>query len=204
MNSIGARSNSGEGGESDDRINDPQRYSRIKRLRPPARRDLRLPSCARHRFADHQARPGPPKPGEVWPPAWSQRSRRGSPRSVTPPGRGALSTRRRSTPSLPIEDLEAADQRCEDDQPRRGTYPRRAWFPSLASAYFIAVVWPGAADVLISRLMTAVRVQPAPTPSKHAGTPWEIGLSETQPDADPERPALPHRRPVRRRAQDRS
>ena len=32
MNSIGARSNSGEGGESDDRINDPQRYSRIKQI----------------------------------------------------------------------------------------------------------------------------------------------------------------------------
>ena len=57
MNSIGARSNSGEGGESDDRINDPQRYSRIKQIRVrPLRRDLRLPR-ARHRPAD-QARPG--------------------------------------------------------------------------------------------------------------------------------------------------
>ncbi len=28
--------------------------------------------------------------------------------------------------------------------------------------------------------MTAARVQPRSTPSSHAGTPWEIGLSETQ------------------------
>ena len=32
MNTIGARSNSGEGGESEDRINDPLRYSKIKQI----------------------------------------------------------------------------------------------------------------------------------------------------------------------------
>ena len=32
MNTIDARSNSGEGGESDDRIEDPLRYSRIKQI----------------------------------------------------------------------------------------------------------------------------------------------------------------------------
>ena len=32
MNTIGARSNSGEGGEPEDRINDPLRYSKIKQI----------------------------------------------------------------------------------------------------------------------------------------------------------------------------
>ena len=32
MNTIGARSNSGEGGESEDRINYPLRYSKIKQI----------------------------------------------------------------------------------------------------------------------------------------------------------------------------
>ena len=57
MNSIGARSNSGEGGESDDRINDPQRYSRIKQI-ASARFGVTSDYLVHATDLHNQARPG--------------------------------------------------------------------------------------------------------------------------------------------------
>ena len=98
MNSIGARSNSGEGGESDDRINDPQRYSRIKQI-ASARFGVTSDYLVHATDLQIKLARGPSLVRVAICPV--PRSRRGSPRSVTPPRAWSLSPRRRTTTSTP-------------------------------------------------------------------------------------------------------
>ncbi len=98
MNTIGARSNSGEGGESEDRINDPLRYSRIKQIasaRFGVTSDYLVHATDLQIKLAQGAKPG--EGGHLPEP----RFRRGSPRSVTPPRAWSSSPRRRTTTSTP-------------------------------------------------------------------------------------------------------
>ena len=86
MNTIDARSNSGEGGESDDRIEDPLRYSRIKQI---ASARFGVTSDYLVHATDLQIKLAQgAKPGEGGH-LRCQGPARGSPRSSCHPGRGA-------------------------------------------------------------------------------------------------------------------
>lgn len=82
MNTIGARSNSGEGGESEDRINDPLRYSKIKQIA-----SARFGVTSDYLVHATDCRSSSPKaPSRVRVATFREpRSRRGSPRCVTRP-----------------------------------------------------------------------------------------------------------------------
>ena len=99
MNTIDARSNSGEGGESDDRIEDPLRYSRIKQI---ASARFGVTSDYLVHATDLQIKsPRAPSPARAAT-CPVPRSCRGSPRRpVTRPPAWSSSPRRLTTTSTP-------------------------------------------------------------------------------------------------------
>ena len=197
MNSIGAKSNTGEGGEDSDRLNDPVRRSAHQADRlGPLRRDQRVPD-QRGRHPD-QAGPGR-QARRGRPAARSQGVSRGWPGPGTrTPGSGLISPPPHHD-IYSIEDLAPADPRRQEREPA-GAYPHQARAASSASAPSRRV-WPRRTPTSCSsRVTTAARAASPATSLKHAGTPWEIGLAETAADARAEQPARPRRRAGRRSA----
>lgn len=175
MNTIGARSNSGEGGESDDRIVDPLRYSRIKQI---ASARFGVTSNYLVHATDLQiklaqgAKPGEGGhlPGAKVPP-WIAKVRHATPgvELISPPPHHDIYS---------IEDLKQLinDAKCANPQARIHV--------KLVSEFGVGTIAAGVAKchadvVLISGYDGGTGAAPL-NAIKHAGTPWEIGLAETQ------------------------
>ena len=198
MNSIGARSNSGEGGESDDRINDPQRYSRIKQIasaRFGVTSDYLVHATDLQIKLAQGAKPGEGGhlPGAKVPP-WIAKVRHATPgvELISPP------------PHHDIYSIEDLKQLIND---AKMANPKARIHVKLVSEFGVGPsrpVWPSAMPTwCLSPAMTRYGCSPA---QRHQARRHPVGDRPVRnpADADPERPALPHRRPVRRRAQDRS
>ena len=175
MNSIGARSNSGEGGESDDRIADPLRYSRIKQIasaRFGVTSDYLVHATDLQIKLAQGAKPGEGGhlPGAKVPP-WIATVRHATPgvELISPP------------PHHDIYSIEDLKQLIND---AKMANPKARIHVKLVSEYGVGTVAAGVAKchadvVLISGYDGGTGAAPL-NAIKHAGTPWEIGLSETQ------------------------
>ena len=175
MNSIGARSNSGEGGESDDRINDPQRYSRIKQIasaRFGVTSDYLVHATDLQIKLAQGAKPGEGGhlPGAKVPP-WIAKVRHATPgvELISPP------------PHHDIYSIEDLKQLIND---AKMANPKARIHVKLVSEFGVGTIAAGVAKchadvVLISGYDGGTGAAPL-NAIKHAGTPWEIGLSETQ------------------------
>ncbi|PWG60869.1 glutamate synthase large subunit [Bifidobacterium catulorum] len=175
MNRIGARSNSGEGGESDDRINDPQRYSRIKQIasaRFGVTSDYLVHATDLQIKLAQGAKPGEGGhlPGAKVPP-WIAKVRHATPgvELISPP------------PHHDIYSIEDLKQLIND---AKMANPKARIHVKLVSEFGVGTIAAGVAKchadvVLISGFDGGTGAAPL-NAIKHAGTPWEIGLSETQ------------------------
>lgn len=175
MNSIGARSNSGEGGESDDRINDPNRYSRIKQIasaRFGVTSDYLVHATDLQIKLAQGAKPGEGGhlPGAKVPP-WIAKVRHATPgvELISPP------------PHHDIYSIEDLKQLIND---AKMANPKARVHVKLVSEFGVGTVAAGVAKchadvVLISGYDGGTGAAPL-NAIRHAGTPWEIGLSETQ------------------------
>ncbi len=175
MNTIGARSNSGEGGESDDRINDPLRYSRIKQIasaRFGVTSDYLVHATDLQIKLAQGAKPGEGGhlPGAKVPP-WIAKVRHSTPgvELISPP------------PHHDIYSIEDLKQLIND---AKMANPKARVHVKLVSEFGVGTIAAGVAKchadvVLISGYDGGTGAAPL-NAIKHAGTPWEIGLSETQ------------------------
>ncbi|MDO4913731.1 MAG: glutamate synthase large subunit, partial [Bifidobacteriaceae bacterium] len=175
MNSIGARSNSGEGGESDDRIVDPQRYSRIKQIasgRFGVTSDYLVHATDLQIKLAQGAKPGEGGhlPGAKVPP-WIAKVRHATPgvELISPP------------PHHDIYSIEDLKQLIND---AKMANPKARVHVKLVSEFGVGTIAAGVAKchadvVLISGYDGGTGAAPL-NAIKHAGTPWEIGLAETQ------------------------
>lgn len=175
MNSIGARSNSGEGGESDDRINDPMRSSRIKQIasaRFGVTSDYLASATDLQIKLAQGAKPGEGGhlPGAKVPP-WIATVRHATPgvELISPP------------PHHDIYSIEDLKQLIYD---AKMANPKARIHVKLVSEFGVGTVAAGVAKchadvVLISGCDGGTGAAPL-NAIEHAGTPWEIGLSETQ------------------------
>ena len=175
MNSIGARSNSGEGGESDDRISDPRRYSRIKQIasaRFGVTSDYLVHATDLQIKLAQGAKPGEGGhlPGAKVPP-WIATVRHATPgvELISPP------------PHHDIYSIEDLKQLIND---AKMANPKARIHVKLVSEFGVGTIAAGVAKchadvVLISGHDGGTGAAPL-NAIKHAGTPWEIGLSETQ------------------------
>nr|WP_191997328.1 glutamate synthase large subunit [Bifidobacterium sp. SMB2] len=175
MNQIGARSNSGEGGESDDRINDPKRYSRIKQIasaRFGVTSDYLVHATDLQIKLAQGAKPGEGGhlPGAKVPP-WIAKVRHATPgvELISPP------------PHHDIYSIEDLKQLIND---AKMANPKARIHVKLVSEFGVGTIAAGVAKchadvVLISGYDGGTGAAPL-NAIKHAGTPWEIGLSETQ------------------------
>ncbi|MFI2752299.1 glutamate synthase large subunit [Cellulomonas sp. P22] len=175
MNSIGARSNTGEGGEDPERLHDPERRSAIKQIASG-----RFGVTSEYlTFADdiqiklaQGAKPGEggQLPGhKVYP--WVAKTRHST------PGVGLISP----PPHHDIYSIEDLAQLIHD---AKNANPRARIHTKLVSEFGVGTVAAGVAKahsdvVLISGHDGGTGASPL-TSLKHAGTPWEIGLAETQ------------------------
>lgn len=175
MNSIGARSNSGEGGESDDRISDPRRYSRIKQIasaRFGVTSDYLVHATDLQIKLAQGAKPGEGGhlPGAKVPP-WIATVRHATPgvSLISPP------------PHHDIYSIEDLKQLIND---AKMANPKARIHVKLVSEYGVGTVAAGVAkchaDVVLISGYDGGTGAAALNAIKHAGTPWEIGLSETQ------------------------
>ncbi|MDR1862197.1 MAG: glutamate synthase large subunit [Candidatus Ancillula sp.] len=174
MNRLGARSNSGEGGEEPDRIYDPERRSRIKQV---ASGRFGVTSEYLNSASDIQiklaqgAKPGEGGhlPGEkVYP--WVARTRHSTPGIdlVSPP------------PHHDIYSIEDLAQLIHD---LKMANPEARVHVKLVSEYGVGTIAAGVSKahadvVLISGADGGTGAAPLSS-IKHAGQPWEIGLAET-------------------------
>lgn len=175
MNTIGARSNSGEGGESDDRINDPLRYSRIKQIasaRFGVTSDYLVHATDLQIKLAQGAKPGEGGhlPGAKVPP-WIAKVRHATPgvELISPP------------PHHDIYSIEDLKQLIND---AKMANPKARVHVKLVSEFGVGTIAAGVAKchadvVLISGSDGGTGAAPL-NAIKHAGTPWEIGLAETQ------------------------
>ncbi|WP_314686242.1 glutamate synthase large subunit [uncultured Bifidobacterium sp.] len=175
MNSIGARSNSGEGGESDDRIEDPRRSSRIKQIasaRFGVTSDYLVHATDLQIKLAQGAKPGEGGhlPGAKVPP-WIATVRHATPgvELISPP------------PHHDIYSIEDLKQLIND---AKMANPKARIHVKLVSEFGVGTIAAGVAKchadvVLISGHDGGTGAAPL-NAIKHAGTPWEIGLSETQ------------------------
>jgi glutamate synthase (NADPH) large chain len=175
MNSIGARSNSGEGGESDDRIVDPRRSSRIKQIasaRFGVTSDYLVHATDLQIKLAQGAKPGEGGhlPGAKVPP-WIAKVRHATPgvELISPP------------PHHDIYSIEDLKQLIYD---AKMANPKARIHVKLVSEFGVGTVAAGVAKchadvVLISGSDGGTGAAPL-NAIKHAGTPWEIGLAETQ------------------------
>ncbi|WP_140556654.1 glutamate synthase large subunit [Bifidobacterium sp. UTCIF-39] len=175
MNQLGARSNSGEGGESDDRINDPLRYSKIKQIasaRFGVTSDYLVHATDLQIKLAQGAKPGEGGhlPGAKVPP-WIAKVRHATPgvELISPP------------PHHDIYSIEDLKQLIND---AKMANPKARIHVKLVSEFGVGTIAAGVAKchadvVLISGYDGGTGAAPL-NAIKHAGTPWEIGLSETQ------------------------
>ncbi len=175
MNRLGARSNTGEGGEDVDRLLDPERRSAIKQV---ASGRFGVTSAYLVHADDIQikmaqgAKPGEGgqlPPGKVYP--WVARTRHST------PGVGLISP----PPHHDIYSIEDLKQLVHD---LKNANPRARIHVKLVSQVGVGTVAAGVAKarsdvVLISGHDGGTGASPL-TSLKHAGTPWELGLAETQ------------------------
>lgn len=175
MNTIGARSNSGEGGESPDRLEDPLRCSKIKQI---ASARFGVTSNYLVHATDLQiklaqgAKPGEGGhlPGAKVPP-WIAEVRHATPgvELISPPPHHDIYS---------IEDLKQLINDAKMSNPNARVHVK------LVSEFGVGTIAAGVAKchadvVLISGYDGGTGAAPL-NAIKHAGTPWEIGLSETQ------------------------
>ena len=175
MNTIGARSNSGEGGESEDRINDPLRYSKIKQIasaRFGVTSDYLVHATDLQIKLAQGAKPGEGGhlPGAKVPP-WIAKVRHAT------TGVGLISP----PPHHDIYSIEDLKQLIND---AKMANPKARIHVKLVSEFDVGTIAAGVAKchadvVLISGYDGGTGAAPL-NAIKHAGTPWEIGLSETQ------------------------
>jgi glutamate synthase (NADPH/NADH) large chain len=175
MNAIGARSNCGEGGESDDRITDPRRYSRIKQIasaRFGVTSDYLVHATDLQIKLAQGAKPGEGGhlPGAKVPP-WIAKVRHATPgvELISPP------------PHHDIYSIEDLKQLIND---AKMANPKARIHVKLVSEFGVGTIAAGVAKchadvVLISGYDGGTGAAPL-NAIKHAGTPWEIGLAETQ------------------------
>ncbi|USQ74931.1 glutamate synthase large subunit [Ornithinimicrobium cryptoxanthini] len=175
MNRLGGRSNSGEGGEEPDRLLDPERRSAIKQV---ASGRFGVTSAYLVSADDIQikvaqgAKPGEGgqlPPGKVYP--WIAATRHST------PGVGLISP----PPHHDIYSIEDLAQLIHD---LKNANPRARVHVKLVSQVGVGTVAAGVAKahadvVLISGFDGGTGASPL-TSLKHAGTPWELGLAETQ------------------------
>ena len=175
MNGIGARSNSGEGGESDDRLNDPLRCSRIKQIasaRFGVTSDYLVHATDLQIKLAQGAKPGEGGhlPGAKVPP-WIAKVRHATPgvELISPP------------PHHDIYSIEDLKQLIND---AKMANPKARIHVKLVSEFGVGTIAAGVAKchadvVLVSGYDGGTGAAPL-NAIKHAGTPWEIGLAETQ------------------------
>ncbi len=175
MNQLGGRSNTGEGGEDVDRLLDPSRRSSIKQV---ASGRFGVTSAYLVHADDIQikvaqgAKPGEGgqlPPGKVYP--WVARTRHST------PGVGLISP----PPHHDIYSIEDLAQLIHD---LKNANPQARVHVKLVSQVGVGTVAAGVSKahadvVLISGHDGGTGASPL-TSLKHAGTPWELGLSETQ------------------------
>ncbi|KJL35775.1 MAG: glutamate synthase large subunit [Microbacterium sp.] len=175
MNRLGAKSNTGEGGEDVDRLLDPERRSSIKQV---ASGRFGVTSLYLTEADDIQiklaqgAKPGEGgqlPPGKVYP--WIARTRGGT------PGVGLISP----PPHHDIYSIEDLKQLIFD---LKRANPRARVHVKLVSQSGIGAVAAGTAKALADVILVSGHdggTGASPLNSlKHAGTPWELGLAETQ------------------------
>jgi glutamate synthase (NADPH/NADH) large chain len=175
MNQMGARSNSGEGGEDPERLHDPQRRSAIKQVASGRfgvtseylvnATDLQIKMAQGAKPGEGGQLPG----AKVYP--WVARTRHST------PGVGLVSP----PPHHDIYSIEDIAQLIHD---LKNANPTARVHVKLVSEFGVGTVAAGVtkahADVvLISGHDGGTGASPL-TSLKHAGTPWEIGLAETQ------------------------
>ncbi len=175
MNSLGGRSNTGEGGEDPDRLHDPQRRSAVKQV---ASGRFGVTSEYLVNADDIQVKMAQgAKPGEggqlpaykVWP--WIARTRHST------PGVGLISP----PPHHDIYSIEDLAQLIHD---LKNANPLARVHVKLVAEAGVGTVAAGVAKahadvVLISGHDGGTGAAPL-TSLKHAGGPWELGLAETQ------------------------
>ena len=175
MNRLGARSNTGEGGESVERLLDPERRSAIKQV---ASGRFGVTSMYLSHADDIQIKMAQgAKPGEggqlpsnkVYP--WIARTRMGT------PGVGLISP----PPHHDIYSIEDLKQLIFD---LKRSNPSARIHVKLVSEAGVGTVAAGVAkskadDILISGHDGGTGASPLSS-LKHAGTPWELGLAEAQ------------------------
>lgn len=175
MNRLGGKSNTGEGGEDVDRLLDPERRSAIKQV-ASGRFGVTSPYLV---HADdiqikmaQGAKPGEGgqlPPGKVYP--WVASTRHST------PGVGLISP----PPHHDIYSIEDIKQLIHD---LKNANPRARIHVKLVSQIGVGTVAAGVSKaksdvVLISGHDGGTGASPL-TSLKHAGTPWELGLAETQ------------------------
>ena len=175
MNALGGRSNTGEGGEDPERLHDPRRRSKVKQIASG-----RFGVTSEYlTFADdiqiklaQGAKPGEggQLPGhKVYP--WVAKTRHST------PGVGLISP----PPHHDIYSIEDLAQLIHD---AKNANPSARVHVKLVSEFGVGTVATGVSKahadvVLISGHDGGTGASPL-TSLKHAGTPWEIGLAETQ------------------------
>ncbi len=175
MNRIGAKSNTGEGGEDLDRLLDPERRSAIKQV---ASGRFGVTSMYLTHADDIQiklAQGAKPGEGGQLPPAkvypWIARTRGGT------PGVGLISP----PPHHDIYSIEDLKQLIFD---LKRANPAARVHVKLVSQSGIGAVAAGTAKALADVILVSGHdggTGASPLNSlKHAGTPWELGLAETQ------------------------
>ncbi|WP_394279969.1 glutamate synthase large subunit [Microbacterium sp.] len=175
MNRLGAKSNTGEGGEDVERLLDPERRSAIKQV---ASGRFGVTSMYLTHADDIQiklaqgAKPGEGgqlPPGKVYP--WIARTRGGT------PGVGLISP----PPHHDIYSIEDLKQLIFD---LKRANPSARVHVKLVSQSGIGAVAAGTAKALADVILVSGHdggTGASPLNSlKHAGTPWELGLAETQ------------------------
>nr|WP_205832755.1 glutamate synthase large subunit [Bifidobacterium sp. DSM 109957] len=175
MNRIGARSNSGEGGESPERLRDDERVSKIKQIasaRFGVTSDYLVHATDLQIKLAQGAKPGEGGhlPGAKVPP-WIAKVRHATPgvELISPP------------PHHDIYSIEDLKQLIND---AKMANPKARVHVKLVSEFGVGTIAAGVAKchadvVLISGYDGGTGAAPL-NAIKHAGTPWEIGLSETQ------------------------
>ncbi|MFS0703042.1 glutamate synthase large subunit [Cellulomonas sp. 179-A 9B4 NHS] len=175
MNRLGGKSNTGEGGEDPERLHDPERRSAIKQI---ASGRFGVTSEYLTNADDIQIKLAQgAKPGEggqlpghkVYP--WVARTRHST------PGVGLISP----PPHHDIYSIEDLAQLIHD---AKNANPSARIHTKLVSEFGVGTIAAGVAKahsdvVLISGHDGGTGASPL-TSLKHAGTPWEIGLAETQ------------------------
>jgi glutamate synthase (NADPH/NADH) large chain len=199
MNRIGGRSNTGEGGESVDRLLDPERRSSVKQV---ASGRFGVTSMYLTHADDIQIKMAQgAKPGEggqlpghkVYPLIAEIRH--------STPGVGLISP----PPHHDIYSIEDLAQLIHD---LKNANPRARIHVKLVSEIGVGTVAAGVSKahadvVLVSGHDGGTGASPL-TSLKHAGAPWELGLAETQQTLMLNRPAGPDHGPGRRGHEDRA